>query len=180
MEEDMPKVALILMLLVLAPAQTNAQQPSVPEGVKQALAKDLADLHMKLLAAGQPFPADTPMVGGLQVRITDDNVPVKAGASGWSKTLFTATQGDILQVTDKVDDWYAVAKPGPGGAPSTAGWVKAKSVVPIPAQGPGATPTGLIQSGVEAVFRIAVDGAVGLRDQYKNNPYVTIKGFWID
>ena len=79
-----------------------------------------------------------------------------------------------------VDDWYAVAKPGPGGAPSTAGWVKAKSVVPIPAQGPGATPTSLIQSGVEAVFRIAVDGAVGLRDQYKNNPYVTIKGFSID
>ncbi len=148
------------------------------------LSRDLADLNRQVLQLQESqAEAQAAVIRPSKVIVTSDSASVKAGAGGWFiDTVFTANKGQTFDVVDKVSDWYAIKS-----YPEKVGWIKASNVVPdIPIRLTAGSPTGVPvigssstwqQPSTEDVFRSLTEGATKLRDKWKNNPHVFVKGF---
>jgi uncharacterized protein YgiM (DUF1202 family) len=163
------KITLVAVFLMVATA-AHAQE-SVPEDVRRELAKDLAELNRLVLQLQAPYAAPTRRPEA--VVITRDKA-VKADLGWFADTLMTVPKGDKFPVIDKMEGWYAIQIPG-----KQVGWVPAS----------GATPTIELASKDQPVpfttvaavagdpFQRIIDGAALVRDKWKDNPYVFVKGF---
>lgn len=167
-----------LLALFVHPALAQ-EVGTIPEDVLLDLSRDLADLNRQVLQLQEAqAEAQAAVIRPSKVIVTSDSASVKAGAGGWFiDTVFTANKGQAFDVVDKVSDWYAIKS-----YPAKVGWIKASNVVPdIPIRLTAGSPTGVpvigSPSSTEDVFRSLTEGATKLRDKWKNNPHVFVKGF---
>jgi uncharacterized protein YgiM (DUF1202 family) len=154
--------AVVLVLgTVGGAASTSSAQEAGRDKTFEELDKDLANLNRQLTQIEWRGP-----LGVASVVPTKRSVPVKAGADETSRILFTVTQGQDYPVVDKVGSWYAIEAAG-----GKYGWVKASDVVPKATFSPSGPPS---TQGTEGLL---AQEAEEIRQRYKNNPYVFVKGF---
>jgi len=156
-------VVVLILATVGGAASIGSAQEAGREKTFEELGKDLADLNRQLAQTA----ARGPLGVGFVVP-TKNSVPVKAGADDNSRVLFTIAQGQDFPVVDKVGSWYAIEAAG-----GRAGWVKASDVVPKVSSSPSGSPS---TPGTEEWL---IQKAEEMRNKYKNNPYVFVKGFGV-
>ena len=154
-------VVVFILGTVGGAASLSSAQEAGRDKTFQELDKDLANLNRQLAQTAWRGPLAVGFVAP-----TKKSVPVKAGADETSRVLFTVSEGQDYPVVDKVGSWYAIK--GDGGK---AGWVKAADVVPKATS----TPSG--PSGTPGTEEWLAQKAEEIRQKYKNNPYVFVKGF---
>ena len=165
----MVKFFYILLFCAFA-SVAYAQEAAVPEKILNELAKDLAVFNREVLKAQEVQRAGK-AVGFLpnRITITTESASIRAGASHEAAVVTTASSGQVFQVIDKVDNWYAVQR-----GKESLGWVEARWAKPLAeVQGRPA----LRVEANEGVFRALTRSAAKMHDKYKNNPYLTVKGF---
>ncbi len=163
---------LIAVLALLVPFAAVAQEHAVPAPVLRALAHDLAEMqgavnasHSELLAAYAS--------ANHTVTVTDENAAIYSNANTTSSVVATPDVGDPLKVLGKTGDWLQV-QPIKSGNADSSGWITSDAVGPMQSNAAMSTSTS------EALFRKLTDMASQMRDEYRNNPYISIKGFDVE
>lgn len=157
---------LFRLVILLVALNASEAQTQIPPEVMNDVAKDLATLQAEVLKAGEVMRGS--QAGYLEaIKVTKPS-EARAGADRNTTVIFKVREGTTLPVLDKANDWYAVKDPS-----NKVGWVHASAATPVGAPEP---PEGTQQK----VFRSLVEGAAKMREQYKNNPYVIVKGFSVN
>jgi hypothetical protein len=168
---------------LLASVISVSAQGNIPQATIDEVAKDLANLNQAVLRAQQSSSVSIPVMTFGQIRVTDDNAPIKAGAGRFTTTIDHARAGTVYPILDKAEGWYAVRT-----GEKSFGWIKASDVVPVTSTSqswtpavdkgfgrpqPAPTPSG----SVDMLYATIVAEVARLREKYRNNPHVFVKGF---
>jgi len=178
----MGKIIALSVLMAIFTSVANAQEAQIPDEAIRELAKDLAKMNREVLKAQQLLREDIGVASQLsKAVITTGAAPVRLGASKSAAISFNAKEGEIFDVVDKVEGWYAIQKV------EKAGWVNASDIVLRKTiRSYGESPAEELEMAMkkaggesvpEQVFHSLTESAGRLRDAYKNNPYLFVKGF---
>jgi hypothetical protein len=151
--------------LVTMVALAGAQEKQIPQNVLEDIARDLAVLQSEVIKTGEEQRAELALSYKHPVAVNINKpADVRTGADKNADVSFKVSPGTTLPVVDKVNDWYAVKDKS-----NKVGWVNASDVTPV------TTPPPL--SADEKFFRNLTEKISKMRDKYKDNPYVLVKGF---
>jgi hypothetical protein len=147
-------------------------QEKIPDSVIDDIARDLAVLQREVIKAGDKQRGEVGVSYGPPAAVTVNKpATTRMGADKNASVSFKIPAGTTLPVLDKTQDWYAVQNKS-----KQVGWVSASDVTPVPS----AHQTPPNQGGDEGLFRTLTEKASQMRDKYKNNPYVFVKGFTVN
>lgn len=172
--------------VIFAFAAHSAVADEQEEFVKQ-LARDLSELSKIVKEAELQIAQREASVGDQVSRkaiVTAESAKLRAGAHETAKVVQTLKPGARYSVVDKVGNWYALGPdlfpPVLGNPPVQAaqywepGWVSARDVTVVPVQ------TQTAPNTLDAIYDKLSRAAITMRDRYKSNPYVFIRGFDVE
>jgi len=138
----------------------DAQNSAIPQETINEMSLDLAALQ-KSISSYKPEPAP----GKIKVINTSD---IRAGASATAATLATVNVGQTFDVLGISDGWYSVKLDDQIG--KAAGWLKAIDTAPL---------TQTLDDASQG-YALILQQLNSLKEKYKDNPYVFIRGFSIN
>lgn len=173
----------VAVIVVFCPTPGSADSSTI-ESTARELAIDLANIQQDLdRARTQPIISGhawgkTPLV----LEVTADHAVVRAGADDKAPRVLTPKRGQLFNVVDRNGNWYAVVPKVQDEVldPKESGWIKANDarLFPVIVENGGRStkPSTTADDLYDRLQRKVLD----LRQKYRNNPHILIRGFSIE